>query len=436
MRFPQSAVFSLTVAILAGVLSGCSDGSSHHSGTPTPTPEGPTITFLGLTAADDELISPSRMTEEGVPVYVRPFGSGFSLVVEAKAGPSGAAVGDSSYDESLDGLPDLQIEASRALGNGSHTVCDDPQTMPGGVPAIAPVDFDPNRSNIDTINDLACRFVDGSGAPIARTNSADSCVAFSTGDYAFVDPASEAQFCGFMSAPLAFPSGETTITVRVRDVDGNVGPERQIILAVESPTPTPPASGPVITFLGLARADDALIEPDSVSVQGIPIFTRATRSGFSLVVEGKRGASGEAIGLNAYDPDGTAFPDLQIQVSQPLGDGSTLVCDDPETMPGGVPATPAGFEDTADIVAAVNDLSCRFLDGSGTPTGRTSSGDSCVVFPSGEYAFVHPETEAQFCGFMNVALSFPTGNTLVTVRLRDVDGNVGPQEQILIRVTQ
>ncbi|HYD48148.1 MAG TPA: hypothetical protein VEB21_07370, partial [Terriglobales bacterium] len=421
MRFLRGVTFSL-LAALTLCSSGCGDDDSDSNATPTPAADGPVITFAGLTAADDSLIAPTSVTNDGTPVYSRPFGSGFSLVIEAKPGTNDIEVGDSSYDADLDSLPDLQIASSRDLGNGSAAVCDDPQTIPGGVPAAAGFD----DGDIAAVNDFSCRFVDGAGNPLARTASSDSCVAFATGDYAFVDPESQAQFCGFISAPLAFPTGDTTITVRVRDIEGHVGPERRIIVQVQPPpTPTQAPSGPVITFLGLIRADDALIEPDSVSSQGIPMYTRATHSGFSLVVEGKRGASGEAIGLSAYDFDGGSFPDLQIRVSQPLGNGSEAICDDPEVMSGGVPAS-AEFDDSTEAIAAVNDLSCRFLDGAGSPSGRSSSSDSCVAFPTGDFSFVSPETEVQFCGFINVALAFPTGNTLVTVRLRDVAGNVGP----------
>jgi hypothetical protein len=42
----------------------------------------------------------------------------------------------------------------------------------------------------------------------------------------------------------------------------------------------------------------------------------------------------------------------------------------------------------------------------------------------------------QFCALVDVSISFPPGDTLITARLRDVLGNVGTQRQIVVRVAQ
>jgi len=208
--------------------------------TPTATPAavGPTITFFGLTRADDRLIASAGENAAGSPVFVRPVtvpgaSSGFSVVVEVARGSNGLPVGTSSYDVTLVAFPDLQIQVDRPLGNGSSVVCDDPMTMPGGVPAISPPNFADTEANIAVVNDLACRFIDGRGDTMARTSPQDSCVAFASGDFAFVDSGSHAQFCGFINVPLAFPLGDTIVTARVRDVDGNFGPAAQIVVRVE-----------------------------------------------------------------------------------------------------------------------------------------------------------------------------------------------------------
>jgi hypothetical protein len=103
----------------------------------------------------------------GVPVYNRAAGSGFSLVIEGKPGSSGKKVGHeegspdniiaSTFDPDVLVLPDLQIEVSRTLGNGSPTVCDDTGETAGGVPGTDPPDFTATQSNINVVNDLACR---------------------------------------------------------------------------------------------------------------------------------------------------------------------------------------------------------------------------------------------------------------------------------------
>lgn len=60
------------------------------------------------------------------------------MVVEGKPGANGRDIGRSLM-AGLEGLPDLQIQSSRNLGNGSSMVCD---TATGGVPAINPPRFD------------------------------------------------------------------------------------------------------------------------------------------------------------------------------------------------------------------------------------------------------------------------------------------------------
>ena len=45
--------------------------------------------------------------------------------------------------------------------------------------------------------------------------------------------------------------------------------------------------GPVITFLGAARADGHTVEPESVDKKGIPTYLSSAGSGFMLVIEAK-----------------------------------------------------------------------------------------------------------------------------------------------------
>ncbi|HXQ22168.1 MAG TPA: dockerin type I repeat-containing protein [Candidatus Acidoferrales bacterium] len=211
--------------------------TSTRTSTPSPTatptsssPIGPLVTFFGVTRGDDTLVSSSGTTPDGVPIYPRPNGNGFSLVVESMPGLSGAAVGKSAYQPSLTSLPDLQVEVSNPLGNGSSAVCDSSGPTPGGVPAVDPPNFAPTQADINAVNDLACRFLDGSGAPTGRTS--DSCVLFPTGDYEFVNPMTTIQFCGVIDQVLSFPPGDTVVTARLRDVNGNAGPPAQIVIRV------------------------------------------------------------------------------------------------------------------------------------------------------------------------------------------------------------
>lgn len=234
--------------------------------------------------------------------------------------------------------------------------------------------------------------------------------------------------------PTVTPTRTTTLTptrTRSPTPSASASPSR-------SPTPASP-QGPVVTFFGLARPDEALIAPSGTTPAGIPVYTRPFGSGFRIVVEGGLGPSFEEIGASSFSFGGSSFPDLQIQANRPLGNGSLAVCDREGSTAGGVPAVdPPSFQQTPFILGAINDLSCRFVDGGGAFRGRQSSSDSCVQNPpdSGVFAFVHPSTRIQFCALVDLAYAFPPGDTVVTVRLRDTAGNVGVPRQIVVRVGQ
>ena len=496
-----------------------------HSPTPSPTRTpsptatttptqalGPAVSFLGLTRADDTLIASEETTGDGLPIFTHPTGTGFSIVVEGALGASGAAVGSSAFQSDRSAFPDLQVQVSSPLGNGSPAVCDNSGSTAGGVPEISPPSFAPTQTNIDIVNDLGCRFVDGNGLPVARKET-EACVQFPTGEHGFVSDQSTTQFCGLMTSALQFPPGDTLVTVRLRDTSGNVGPIAQIVVRVgpvedtatptstptlvpptstvsptrtrtatstrtptpgtptrtptagsptTTPTRTPTAtvtrtrpptrtrtltptvtptvpgpSGPVITFFGLTRSDDVLIAPTGTTPQGLPIYVRVVGTAFSLVVEGMPGTSGFPVGGSAYQANSKSFPDLQIEVSRALGNGSLAVCDSTGSMAGGVPAVdPPNFDAVQSNIDAVNDFACRFVDGFGRPAPRRNPDDSCVTFGSGESNFVNANTTIQFCGFVTGVMEFPTGDTLVTARLRDTDGNPGPIAQLIVHVGQ
>jgi hypothetical protein len=126
-----------------------------------------------------------------------------------------------------------------------------------------------------------------------------------------------------------------------------------------------------------------------------------------------------------------------VQTTRDLGDGSTELCDRSGATAGGVPGiNPPSFDEIPAILTAVNDFSCRFVDGAEAFRGRTNTNDSCVQNPpnSGVFNFVDSRTRMQFCAFVDRPILFPTGDTLLTVRLRDVLGNVGVTRQIVVRI--
>jgi hypothetical protein len=203
----------------------------------SPTPDssqGPEVVYFGLLRPDDVVVPPDGTTGEGVPFYVRPFGFSFSLVVEAARGGSRRPVGFMTFVPF--GRPDLQIQVTRPLGNGSATVCDNQQPILGGVPAINPPDFGVGASVDDRLNDLGCRFVNGGDEPRGRAcNEDNACVRFETGVFGCIDARTEQQFCAPMGANLEFPPGDTMVTVRVRDAAGNLGSPARLVVRVAPP---------------------------------------------------------------------------------------------------------------------------------------------------------------------------------------------------------
>jgi hypothetical protein len=191
----------------------------------TPAP-GPTITFFGVTLADDSLELPSDTTPDGIPIYTMPFGFGFKLVVEAHGRLS---ANPSSY--TVPGTPDLQIQSTRDLGNGSAAVCDVEPPNFGGIPGIDPPQLEDPGAIADALNDFGCRFIDGTGASNGRS-CAEACVKYADGEYHCVSNDTDSQFCAPITMPMRFPDGGTLVSVRVRDLQGQLGSAAQLIIRV------------------------------------------------------------------------------------------------------------------------------------------------------------------------------------------------------------
>jgi len=201
--------------------------------TQTPAPgQGPEVTFFGVARADDILIAQTGVTSDGVPIYLRPFGAGFRLVVEGGPGASNLPPGDIAFDATASAAPDLQIVSSRPLGNGSTAVCDRSGPEAGGVPAVDPPDF--GAMALAAINDFGCRFLDGRGEPFGRTSSVEGCIQVpaESGTYGFAELTSQVQFCSLIDTTMAFPSGDTRLTVRLLDRSRNPGEPAQIVVRV------------------------------------------------------------------------------------------------------------------------------------------------------------------------------------------------------------
>jgi hypothetical protein len=111
-----------------------------------------------------------------------------------------------------------------------------------------------------------------------------------------------------------------------------------------------------------------------------------------------------------------------------LGNGSTAVCDKAFPDAGGVPAVePPDFGFVQAVSDALNDFSCRFRPFS-------EADFACTQDNSGSFLFGNGGSTVQFCTLVSDALTFPTEDTVLTVRLRDTAGQAGPTSQIVVRV--
>jgi len=123
--------------------------------------------------------------------------------------------------------PDLQILASRPLGNGSPAVCDTGRPPPfgsgGGIPGFSHLGFAPTSEVTAALWDFACRFS-------VQPSAEEACTLDRFGNFAFLGEGTTIQYCDQVSAVAAFPKGDTILRARLRDVAGNFGPAAEIVV--------------------------------------------------------------------------------------------------------------------------------------------------------------------------------------------------------------
>lgn len=203
--------------------------SAVPTATPTPTPlTGPIVSAFGIADGSGTFNAAVDTDPHGRSIFVRQEPAGFVIYVEGRPGPSRLPVGTDRFatrpgDPTRQ--PDLQIESSNNLGDGSVGVCDNSFPNVGGVPGISLADFSPIQSVSDALNDLSCRF-----KVFAETDFA--CTQDSSGNFLFGNASSTVQFCTLVSDTLTFPHGDTVLTVRLLDTAGNAGQAVQIIVRI------------------------------------------------------------------------------------------------------------------------------------------------------------------------------------------------------------
>lgn len=213
------------------------------------------MTYLGVMSRVDGCLCCNGSCPNGTPtpvfddqhrqVFQLNTGQGL-IVVEGGVGLGQVTPGTSLQSGPPDNRPDLQIETTQAMGNGSAAVCDTGPTSTGGggvFPILVP-DFtlesnpQPNPGTITgALADFACRFEYHPAGAL--------CTSF--GDLAtqrYLGSGSILQFCDAISANAAFLPGESIVTVRLRDINGSTGPTAQIVVRVTTPTPTATAAPP------------------------------------------------------------------------------------------------------------------------------------------------------------------------------------------------
>jgi hypothetical protein len=190
-----------------------------------------------------------------------------------------------------------------------------------------------------------------------------------------------------------------------------------VCTALAAPATVGAQTGPFVTFLGVTNSQDSLINGGQVP-----------STGFHIVIEGKPGPSGQAVATSTVGVLGNpnAAPDLQILVDHDLGAGSPGQDAGMSQTCAGVPAE-TEFSDSQAVTDALNDFGCYF-----TAHGRD---DACVQTFDGSLGFIDSQSTVQFCSVpIPPSLSFPAGDTVVSVRLRDVNGALGPIMHMTLQV--
>jgi hypothetical protein len=161
---------------------------------------------------------------------------------------------------------------------------------------------------------------------------------------------------------------------------------------------------------------------------GRPVFFPANGE-FLLVIEAARGTSNREPGEKLV-VDGDVRPDLQVLVTNDIGDGSSLTCDiGPAPAPsGGVPGfDPPVFGPGQDVTAALQDVACRFS------LHRTSA-EACTKDGFGNFSYLGSGTRRQYCFAVSHNTAFAPGITVIAVQVVDINGNIGPVEEIVVDV--
>gem|GEM_PF-1377405 len=230
-----------------------------------------------------------------------------------------------------------------------------------------------------------------------------------------------------------------------------------------TPTPTTDRIGPIISAIqpvaqngcpGCCSFNCRLTPTPTPEFdsKGRRVYTAADR--FLFIVETGFGASlldagseGSIVGGEVSDiVHASMRPSLQVLGEADFGNGSSTICDgSPFDPPGGVPGfspplidctspdlPPQGVIDCEATQPAVRDaledMACRF-------SFVVTRANSCTKNRFGDFDFLSPFSTRQFCFQIPIDSALPAGEWVIAVQARDIVGNLGPLDEIVVRVS-
>jgi len=199
-------------------------------------------------------------------------------------------------------------------------------------------------------------------------------------------------------------------------------------------------SGPVVSYAGAVNQDGC---PDCCEFScrttptpvpqfdslGRRVFERSAGR-FLFIVEAALGSSFQSPSTagtrrgSVIEPLGSfTRPGVQLVFDRPLGDGNPAVeCG--TNLIGGVPSALGLTEPQR--TNAMRDVACRFE--------WVPYTDACTRNRFGGFATLSGDTLTQYCFQVPDSADFPVGDTVVGIQMMDRLGNLGPPEEVVIRV--
>ena len=128
-----------------------------------------------------------------------------------------------------------------------------------------------------------------------------------------------------------------------RSVLGGILASSGLVLSLKMLAPTEAEAVTLYPHGGLGMPHGVIMDPKvfvSIDKDGTPTYENFVGSGFMIVIEAKPGMSNIEVGrrlLSYTANDPKARPDLEIESTHDLGDGSPAVCDRRKPDIGGIP---------------------------------------------------------------------------------------------------